>query len=131
MSFRPIDSDTKAWSLSTMDATCVSAGGWSRKLAAREYLILCLAALWHSQLVHAQTADVLGPEVRKYVRVSTPKVVLEHVGIIDGTGAPPRPDQNIAIENGKIAAIGPGADQPPSADVTVLDRRGYSVIPGL
>src|SRR5215472_14988691 len=96
-----------------------------------EYLALCLAVLWHSQLVYAQAADILGPEVRKYVLVSTPKVVLEHVRIIDGTGAPPRPDQNIAIENGKIAAIGPVADQPQSADVTVLDLRGYSVIPGI
>lgn len=93
--------------------------------------LLCLAALWHSQFVYAQSADILAPEVRKYVRVSTPKVVLEHVRIIDGTGAPPRPDENMTIENGKIAAIGRGADQPPSADVTVLDLRGYSVIPGI
>jgi imidazolonepropionase-like amidohydrolase len=103
----------------------------SRKLPVREWLALCLAALWHSQLAYAQTADALGPEVRKYVRVSTPKVVLEHVRIIDGTGAPPRADQSIAIENGKLAAIRRGADQPQSADVTVLDLRGYSVIPGI
>jgi imidazolonepropionase-like amidohydrolase len=114
-----------------MDAACVSAGERSRKLLVREWLTLCLAALWHSQLAYAQTADTLGSEVRKYVRVSTPKVVLEHVRIIDGTGAPPRADQNIAIENGKVAAIRRGADQPQSADVTVLDLRGYSVIPGI
>ena len=114
-----------------MDTECVSPGERSRKLPERKCLALCLAVLCHSQFVHAQTVDILGPELRKYVRVSAPKVVLEHVRIIDGTGAPPRPDQNIAIENGKIAAIGPGADQPQSADVTVLDLRGYSVIPGI
>src|SRR5919108_1710101 len=114
-----------------MDAASASACKRSRKLSSREWLTLCLAALWHSQLVYAQTADIMGPEVRKYVRVSTPKVVLEHVRIIDGTGAPPRADQSVAIENGKIAAIGRGADQPRSAGVTVLDLRGYSVIPGI
>jgi imidazolonepropionase-like amidohydrolase len=93
--------------------------------------LLCLLPLWHSGLTYSQTVDSLGPEVRKYLRVSTPKVVLEHVRIIDGTGAPPRADQNIAIENGKFAAIGQGADQPSSADVTVLDLRGYSVVPGI
>jgi imidazolonepropionase-like amidohydrolase len=114
-----------------MNAASVSAGERSHKLPVREWLALCLAALWYSQLAYAQTADILGPEVRKYVRVSTPKVVLEHVRIIDGTGAPPRPDQNIVIENGRVAAIRRGADQAPSADVTVLDLRGYSVIPGI
>jgi imidazolonepropionase-like amidohydrolase len=69
--------------------------------------------------------------VRKYVRVSTPRVVLEHVRIIDGTGAPPTADRNITIENGKLAAIGQGSEQPESADVTVLDLHGYSVMPGI
>ena len=114
-----------------MNAVCVPAGERSRRLLVRECLTLCLAALCHAQLVCAQTADALGPEVRKYVRVSTPKVVLEHVRIIDGTGAPPKPDQNITIEHGKMTAIGRGADQPKNAGVTVLDLRGYSVIPGI
>jgi imidazolonepropionase-like amidohydrolase len=103
----------------------------SRKLSVLRWLTLCLAALWHSQLAHAQTADILGPEVRKYVRVSTSKVILEHVRIIDGTGAPPKPDRNVVIEHGKVIAIGPGEDQPGGGDVTVLDLRGYSVIPGI
>src|SRR5215468_4948592 len=76
-------------------------------------LLLCLAALFCSELADAQRIDALGPEVRKYLRVSTPKVILEHVQIIDGTGAPPIPDRNITIEGGKITAISEGADQPP------------------
>src|SRR5262249_23022294 len=114
-----------------MDIACVSTRERSRKVPVRECLALCLAALWHSQVASAQTADILGPEVRKYVRVSTPKVVLEHVRIIDGTGAPPSPDRNIEIDKGKIAAIARGADQPQNVDVTVLNLRGYSVIPGI
>ena len=114
-----------------MNESCGSADERCSRIPVCEWLALCLVALWHSQSAYAQTADNLGPEVRKYVRVSTAKVVLEHVRIIDGTGAPPRPDQNIMIEKGKIAAIGRAADQQQSADVTVIDLRGYSVIPGI
>jgi imidazolonepropionase-like amidohydrolase len=81
--------------------------------------------------VSAQRPDSLGPEVRKYLRVSTPRVVLEHVQIIDGTGAAARPDQDITIERGRITAISAGADQPASDGTTILDLRGYSVMPGI
>jgi imidazolonepropionase-like amidohydrolase len=89
------------------------------------------AALWHCELADAQRVDTLGPQVRKYLKVSTPKVVLEHVQIIDGTGAPPSPDQNIYIEAGKITGISAGADQSPQDGTTILDLRGYSVMPGI
>jgi imidazolonepropionase-like amidohydrolase len=94
-------------------------------------LIFTGAALSYSALADAQSADALGPQVRKYLRVSTPKVILEHVQIIDGTGAAPIPDQNIYIEGGKITAIEAGADQSPSDGTTILDLRGYSVMPGI
>ena len=79
----------------------------------------------------AQRADSLGPEVRKYLRVSSPRVVLAHVRIIDGTGAAPVADRNITIEGGRITAISPGADQAPSDGTVILDLRGYSVMPGI
>ena len=113
------------------NATYVSAGERPRKVPMCARLALCLVGLWHAQLGAAQTADALGPDVRKYVRVGGPKIVLEHVRIIDGTGVPAVADQNVVIENGKIAAIAPGAEQPQSAGVNVLDLRGYSVIPGI
>jgi imidazolonepropionase-like amidohydrolase len=47
-------------------------------------------------------ADPLGPETHKYVRVSAPKVILEHVQVIDGTGAAPVADRNITIEPGIV-----------------------------
>jgi imidazolonepropionase-like amidohydrolase len=93
--------------------------------------LLCLAALSCSELADAQRIDALGPQVRKYVSVSTPKVILEHVQIIDGTGAAPSPDQNIYIAGGKITATSAGADQSPSDDTTILDLRGYTVMPGM
>jgi len=93
--------------------------------------LLCLASLWRPDPASPQTVDVLGPNVLKYVRVRTSKVVLEHVRVIDGTGASPRSDQNVVIENGKIAAISAGADLPQSGADTALDLRGYSVMPGI
>lgn len=50
------------------------------------------------------------------------RVVLEHVRIIDGTGAPAAEDQNIVIAAGKIAAIQKGADVPPAAGTTILEK---------
>ena len=67
----------------------------------------------------------LSPLVQKYVSAGTPRVILEHVEIIDGTGASAIPDQNITIENGKIAAISPGADQSPTDGTTIRDLREF------
>src|SRR6202521_1161075 len=92
---------------------------------------LFLAAVSCSAIAGAQTLDALGPEVRKLLRVTTPRVILEHVQVIDGTGAAPNPDRNIHIEAGKIAAISAGADQAPSDGTTILDLRGHSVMPGI
>jgi imidazolonepropionase-like amidohydrolase len=92
---------------------------------------LGVLALLQGRPVAAQGLESLGSDVRNYLRVSTAKVVLEHVQVIDGSGATPRADQNIAIEDGKIASISPGADQAPSDGTTVLDLRGYSVMPGI
>ncbi len=79
----------------------------------------------------AQRPDSLGPAVRKVLRVSTPRVILEHVNVIDGTGAAPTADRNVTIEQGKITAISAGADVAASDATTVLDLRGSSVIPGI
>jgi imidazolonepropionase-like amidohydrolase len=65
------------------------------------------------------------------LRVTTPRVVLAHVEVIDGTGSAPQLDRNVVIDGGKIAAITAGADQPPAGGTTVLDLRGYTVMPGI
>jgi imidazolonepropionase-like amidohydrolase len=93
--------------------------------------LLVVATLSCSGFAVAQRADALGPQTRKYVSVSTPRVILEHVQIIDGTGVAPVPDRNITIEGGKITAISPGADQPASEGTTLINLRGYSVMPGI
>jgi imidazolonepropionase-like amidohydrolase len=98
----------------------------------RKWLLLsCWAALFGGGPSEAQRLEAIGPQVRKFVSVTTQKVVLEHVQIIDGTGAAPIADQNIVIEGGKIAAIAAGGDVSPGEGVSILNLRGYSVMPGI
>lgn len=92
---------------------------------------LCLALVFGLRSAHAQRADSLGPEVRQFVRVISPRVILEHVELIDGTGAPARADQNVSIQDGQISAIADGADEPPRDGTTILDLRGYAIVPGI
>jgi imidazolonepropionase-like amidohydrolase len=83
-----------------------------------------------SLTIRAQTPD-LSKAVQELVRVSASKVVLMHVRIIDGTGAPAVEDQNVVMEDGKIAAIQPGADVPTDKNIAVLDLHGYTIMPGI
>ncbi len=92
--------------------------------------LLVVATLLVSVTGLAQT-PALSKTVQQYVRVQGAKIVLTHVRVIDGTGAAAVEDQNVVIEAGKISSIEPGKDVPASAGTTVLDLRGYSVIPGL
>jgi imidazolonepropionase-like amidohydrolase len=78
----------------------------------------------------AQPAAKFGPEVQKYVKYDSGRIILTHVRVIDGTGAAPQEDRNVIIENGKIEAIQPGADVA-SQGPTVLNLRGYTVFPGI
>src|SRR5438046_9380789 len=57
-------------------------------------------------------------DVVAFVSVDAPVFVLNHVRIIDGTGAVAKADQSIVIAHGKCQSIGPAA----SADVTRADQ---------
>jgi imidazolonepropionase-like amidohydrolase len=76
-------------------------------------------------------AAALSPEVQRFVRVAAPTIILAHVRVIDGTGAPAVADRNLVIENGKIARIEDGSDSAAPAGGTVLNLSGYSVMPGI
>jgi len=89
-----------------------------------------IAALLAFALPAAVTATP-GPDVVKFLALSAPRIALEHVNVIDGTGAPARMDQTVILVDGRIAAIGPSANTPVSADTEVHDYSGYSVLPGL
>ena len=76
----------------------------------------------------AQTPDGLKPYVSEDARV----LVLDHVRVIDGTGAAAAEDQRIDIEDGKITRVQSAQLQDAyPAGAKVLDLTGKTVIPGL
>src|SRR5262245_44600777 len=66
-----------------------------------------------------------------FTKINAPVVVLTHVRVIDGTGAPVRANQTLVIRDGNIAAVGDAATitLPPGANVIDLSER--TVLPGL
>jgi imidazolonepropionase-like amidohydrolase len=79
----------------------------------------------------AQTRPPLPPELRAFVKVEASTIVLRHVRVIDGTGAPARENQSLVIAGGKIATIGGDAGVAVPEGATVLDLAGCSVLPGI
>jgi imidazolonepropionase-like amidohydrolase len=90
-------------------------------------LAVCLLPV----LMQAQRPPGFSPEVQEFISVDVPLVALTHVHVIDGTGRVAREDQTVVIANGKIADMGPTATIHLPKDAKVLDRTGYTVIPGL
>src|SRR5271156_4757180 len=92
-----------------------------------------LLILFGSLLVAATTAAQAqkASDVADFVSVDTPVFVLNHVRVIDGTGAPAKEDQAIVIANGKILSIGPAASAQIPQGAQQVERSGYTVIPGL
>lgn len=83
-------------------------------------LLLCSAAL----------AQNPASDAKAYIKYDQPVIVLNHVRVIDGTGAAAKDDQMIVVSGGRIQSIAnSGGGTPRGAQM--LDLRGYSVIPGL
>jgi imidazolonepropionase-like amidohydrolase len=101
---------------------------------ARSVWLGCVAAL--ALVGGAAAAPVLappvppGPAVQPYVAVPAGKMVLRHVRLIDGTGAPAQTDRSIVIEGGRIIAVG-GPDLAAPAGAQELPLPGRTVLPGL
>jgi imidazolonepropionase-like amidohydrolase len=89
------------------------------------------ASMMVARLLTAAQPIVSGQPDGSVVRVRSSVVALEHVGVIDGTGASAKPDQTIVISEGKISAIGDArlTQIPPSAER--LDLSGHTALPGL
>jgi imidazolonepropionase-like amidohydrolase len=92
----------------------------------RRALWVLLAAA--CSLAQGQT---LSPEVKQFVKVDAPVIALEHVRVIDGTGAPARDDQTIVLSNAKIQSLGDAASASVPKESQVLDLHGDTVMPGL
>src|ERR1700746_2613289 len=74
----------------------------------------------------AQVANALRP----FIKEDTRALVLTHVRIIDGTGAPPIEDAQIEIREGRITSVRPAGSTPASDGVKALDLTGKNAIPG-
>ena len=95
---------------------------WRLRVAA--VLLICASPL-------VAAPNELAAGLKDFVTVHAPVVALTHVRVIDGTGAPARPDQTVVIRDGKIVAVGATAEVIVPASATVLDLTGKSVLPGL
>jgi imidazolonepropionase-like amidohydrolase len=90
----------------------------------------CILLLsYYSILCAAQSQ--LSPVVRQYVRVQSPVIALEHIRVIDGTGAPGKPDQTIVVSGGKIVTIGKTGSVLVPDGANRMNFSGYSALPGL
>jgi imidazolonepropionase-like amidohydrolase len=71
-------------------------------------------------------------DLKPYVKEGAPVLVLNHVRVIDGTGAPPAEDQRVDIEAGRITRVQSAKLRNAfPANAKVLDLTGKTVIPGL
>jgi cytosine/adenosine deaminase-related metal-dependent hydrolase len=70
-------------------------------------------------------------DVAAFVTVDAQVFVLNHVRVIDGTGAAVKEDQAIVVANGKIQSIGSAGSAQVPQGAQLLDRSGYTVIPGI
>ncbi len=92
--------------------------------------VLVLGAAGLTVPAAAQRAEGMSEQVRRYVTVDAPIVVLTNVTIIDGTAGPVQRDRTIVIEDGRIAAIGKAGTVRVPQDATVPSLCGHTVIPG-
>src|ERR1700722_6521971 len=91
------------------------------------WMILVPAAPAHGQVARA-TPSATVPE---YVSVAAPVVVLRHVRVVDGTGAPAPADQSVVIADGVIRQLGDSGTVAVPPDAKVLDLPDRTVLPGL
>jgi imidazolonepropionase-like amidohydrolase len=93
----------------------------------RRLLLLAWLLIAATTVAQTQNANDATP----FVTINAPVFALSHVRVVDGTGAAAKGDQTVVIANGKIQSIGPAASVQPPPGAQVLDRSGYTVIPGL
>jgi len=72
----------------------------------------------------------LGPDVQPYVHLPAGQIAIQHLRIIDGTGAPAVEDATLLIDGSKIGAVLPAGSAVPAGYKT-LDGTGETALPGL
>jgi imidazolonepropionase-like amidohydrolase len=97
--------------------------------SSRVWIVVAMALV--ASALSAQQRPTLSAAVRAYVSIEAPVIALTHVRVIDGTGAAPREDQTLILNNGIITTMGSSASTDVPAGAQTIDLTGKSVIPGL
>ncbi|WP_440957432.1 amidohydrolase family protein [Oceanicaulis sp. LC35] len=74
--------------------------------------------------------DGLDP-VEPYLAFEEGPVLIEHVLVLDGTGAPAQPDMSVLLEDGRITRLAPSSELDVSGSVRRVDGEGRTLIPGI
>jgi imidazolonepropionase-like amidohydrolase len=97
-------------------------------------ILCCIAAsvaVLAPQAATAQRAESFDKRVKQFVVHDAPRIRIDNVRVIDGTGTPATSAQSLLIEDGTIARVGTiGSLANEKADV-VIDGRGRTLLPGL
>ncbi|HET9029220.1 MAG TPA: amidohydrolase family protein [Candidatus Aquilonibacter sp.] len=78
----------------------------------------------------ADPAALDAPPASAVISYSQPVIAIEHVRVIDGTGAAPAENQTVVVKRGKIVAYGASARTQVPAGATVIDGTGKTLTPG-
>src|SRR5471030_1699182 len=92
---------------------------------------LVMAAALSAQSAIAQRAETYDKRVKQYVVHDAPRIRIDNVRVIDGTGAPARAGQSILIRDGRIERIAATEALAGDAADTIIDGKGRTVVPGL
>jgi imidazolonepropionase-like amidohydrolase len=90
-----------------------------------------LAALALVPVALAAQRPTLSNAVRQYVTLDTSVFAITNVRVIDGTGAPARPNQTIIVRDGRIAEVGNASAVSVPPGVKTIDGTGKSALPGM
>ena len=97
----------------------------------RKFFATMVIAVSFAITVQAQETPSLSPVTKSFIAIDSPIIALQHVRVIDGTGAPAAENQTILIERNNIREIGPDSSVAIPQGAKLLDLSGRSVIPGL
>jgi enamidase len=97
------------------------------RLVVSECILVCVLL---ATAVSAQR-PAFSNAVRQYIAVDDEVVAITNVRVIDGTGAPARPNQTLVVRGGRIDAVGDAASVEVPVNAAVIDGTGKSVLPGL
>ncbi|MGH8232830.1 MAG: hypothetical protein ACREPU_01345 [Rhodanobacteraceae bacterium] len=86
-------------------------------------ILLGVALLASTPFAHA--------DQQGWIACKQPVIAFTHATIVDGTGAAPKHDQMLVIDNGRISELGPATSTAVPAAATVIDARSKTSLPGL